>query len=428
MFWLYRIIFWPLFLLLLPHYLLKQYKRTGSINIGHRFGSINPPPKDPQKRRVWVQAVSVGELNAIGPMLEKLLADPKLEICLSVTSSTGYDLAQKRYAQRAHFIFSFPIDLFCGKVFKRLNPDYGILTEGDLWPEYLFTAKRLNIPVYLINARISDRSYRRFEKIRGFFAKLVSKIHLILAATKQDADRFINLGANPEFVTITGSLKFDTTLVTPLEQEQRQQLLESLGWDSQKKIILGSSTWEGEEKALIEAFEKIDNPQWRLLIVPRHAERGDQIEAQIKNKSYHRRSKGPSCEDKKIVLADTTGELSKLVQLAQIVFIGKSLPPHTTGQTPIEAAAAGKAILMGPGMSNFALISASLVHNAGALWVKDPDELTSKIKDLIDHPQKQEQIAKAANKWFKDNQGATQKTIDWFEFLTPQNNDVRTSI
>lgn len=411
----YRLIFWPLFIILLPGYLIKLWRRGGKWHIKERFGIISPPDKIRGIKRLWIHAVSVGELNALKPLLQRLKADPVVEVVLSVTTTTAYRLAEEKFKDLYVYLFTFPIDLFSGCVFKRLKPEILVLMEGELWPETLHQAKKHNTQAYLINARLSDRSFGRMKLWRAGARALMSHIHLIMAATPQDAERYRELSGEAERVLLTGNLKFDATISGAIDEAKRAELMASLGFVKTDKIMVGASTWPGEEEALLAAHKELKG-KWsnlKLLMVPRHAERGGEVESILKNGAvtYHRRSAGAVSCPVEVVLADTTGELSSLVQLGSVVFIGKSLPPHTEGQTPIETAAAGKPILMGPGMSNFRQIARSLVESGGGRIIKTTKELTTAIGEVLADEGLRVSMGAASRAWYEANRGATEKTL-----------------
>jgi 3-deoxy-D-manno-octulosonic-acid transferase len=247
-----------------------------------------------------------------------------------------------------------------------------------------------------------------------------------LTATKQDTERYISLGANPELVYQTGNLKFDTANTKPLDEESKLKLFTSLKIKENSLVILGGSTWAPEELALINAYNSLKEefPKIQLILVPRHAERGSEVESLLKtqNISYLRRSNGyksnNSDEFPDVILADTTGELAAITQLTDVFFVGKSLPPHKEGQSPIDSAAAGKPIIMGTGMSNFRQISQSLVDSGGGFFVGGPLELKEKIGELLRNQILRQKSGALAKKWFDKNCGATKRTIEILELST----------
>jgi 3-deoxy-D-manno-octulosonic-acid transferase len=416
MIWLYRLFFWPMLLILLPAYLVKMFKRGGNWHLAERFGIVNPPAKKLGVKRLWLHAVSVGELNAVKVLLQQLKTRNDCEVMLSVTTTTARKLADEKFKELCAYIFTFPIDVFSGCVFKRMQPDKLILMEEELWPETLHQAAKRNVGVYLINGRVSDRSFKRMMALRWAIQRLLRKVTRIMTATAQDTDRYLSLGANRELVYQTGSLKFDAPVGAPLDEATRKSLLDSLGFSPTDTIIIGASTWAGEEETLLNAYAGIRDefPGLKLLVVPRHAERRDEAEAAFKKSgiSYHRRSAGAVSGRPDAILADTTGELSKLIQLANVVFVGRSLPPHKEGQTPIEAGAAGKPVLMGPGMSNFKLIAQSLVDEGGGIFVGGEATLKEELRKLLSDPEKRNRMGERSRAWFEKNRGATEKTLE----------------
>lgn len=423
MIFLYRLLFLPLVIIALPVYLYRMWRRGGyHKGLKERLGWVGKVPKKaPGVKRIWIQAVSVGETLAILPMLQKLHQSGKFEVCLTVSTSTARNLVEEKFR---HFIFwfgCFPLDFyFCSRaMWKALQPDLALLSETELWPEHLAQAKKRKVPVILINARISDRSYWRYQKINAIAAPLLDAVDAILAATQQDIRRFETLGWG-KYRRLCGNLKFDIA-----ESPISSNLLEQMSADlfpkspvSHPKILLGASTWPGEEVALVEAWKTATNlgcTELILLIVPRHAERRSEIRSELKRTGVpfqFRSETSARAANCPVYIADTTGELRHWVQLADIVFIGKSLPPHREGQTPIEAAAAGKPILMGSGMSNFRDISNALLQCNGALRVDSPEALSEAVCSLLNNDQRGQTLGKKARLEFHRNAGASEKVID----------------
>jgi 3-deoxy-D-manno-octulosonic-acid transferase len=414
----YRLLFAPAVLLLAPYYLWRMRRRGGyAKHFSDRWGGFDRvPARRPGVRRIWIQAVSVGEMLAIGPLLERLVADATLEVVLTCTTSTGMAIAEERYARRLAGLGYFPLDAwpFSRRTWRTIDPDLMILTEGERWPEHLAQARKRNVPVLCVNARLSDRSFRRMRRVRWAVPTLMQGITRVVAASTQDAARFIELGFEASRVSTVGNIKLDIT-VPPLEPERRAALLTSLGFPPDVPILLGSSTWPGEESALLSAFQALraEGLSARLLLVPRHAERRGEIVPvlQAAGLTYHVRSTGPAPGPVEIALADTTGELRQLTHLAEVVFVGKSLPPHHEGQTPIEAAALGKPILMGPEMSNFRPIATELTAAGAALRIGHGDELRSAVVQLWRDADRRKSMAAAAQAWHRGNQGALDRTL-----------------
>jgi 3-deoxy-D-manno-octulosonic-acid transferase len=244
----------------------------------------------------------------------------------------------------------------------------------------------------------------------------------IFAASHLDAERLKTLGARPERITCTGSIKFDVAVPAAAEAEEKAAMRKNLGFAETASgtapfVLLGASTWPGEEAALLraQAAARAAGVDCRLLIVPRHAERATEIIALLREQhlTWHQRSsKAPAPADVSIYLADTTGELAQLTALADLAFIGKSLPPNAGGQTPIEAAGLGIAMLMGPGMDNFKELAQRLNARGAAITVADADELRDTVIQLAQSPGKRSAMRMAAREWHKANRGSSERIAD----------------
>lgn len=416
MLWLYRLAFLPVLLVAAPYYLLRMRKRGGyAAHFGHRFGGHPAqPPRRAGAPRLWIQAVSVGEMLAIGPILKALHADG-VEVYLTTTTSTGFELAKKNYGALTAGIGYFPIDfwLCSARAWRRIAPDVAIVVEGERWPEHLHQARRRGVPVLCINARLSDRSFARMKSFRPAVRLMTEGITRLLPCAAQDEARFAELGVPRGRMAVTGNIKLDVQ-IAPLSDAERAQLRRELGLPD-LPVVLGSSTWPGEEAALLQAWEAANRSGLRcaLLLVPRHAERRGEIEALLKDHSrrYHFRSRGAASGEVDVAVGDTTGELRKFTQLADVVFVGKSMPPHTEGQTPVEAAALGKPILLGPGMSNFRAIVSDLKARGAVCEVADPAALVNGVAELLRDVNRRSSLSRAAAQWQRDNGGAVARTL-----------------
>ncbi|MDR0902390.1 MAG: 3-deoxy-D-manno-octulosonic acid transferase [Opitutaceae bacterium] len=496
MLWIYRLLFLPVLCITAPYYLFRMRKRGGyRRDFQQRFGAVEKlPPGRAGVRRVWLQAVSVGEMLAIAPVLEALKRRGDVEVYLTTTTSTGRKIAEERYRGLVAGIGYFPTDwwLFSARAWRAVQPDLVMLTEGERWPEHIAQARKRGVPVLAVNARLSDRSFRRMRAWRGLMGPLMLRgISRVLACSKEDASRFRALGVDAGKITVTGNIKWDVTIplmdaaesarlrkeiglgecgVTNAEcgeteaecgvrnaecgmteaeggpreagqkpdgqppPQQNRETVAALRPDGagaphsafriphsaftqRPLVLLGSSTWPGEETALVDALAALRaaGVAARLLLVPRHMERRAEVGEVLRGRgfSWHLRSRGAAPGAVDIAVGDTTGELRKFTQLADLVFVGKSLPPHTGGQTPVEAAALGKPILMGPGMSNFREITRYLTESGAARVVGDADELRAMVLRLLaTAPEERAAMAGAARACHKANQGAVARTVE----------------
>ncbi len=419
MLWLYRFLFAPALLLLAPYYLARMRKRGGyRTGFAQRFGF---PPSLPPRRsatpRLWVQAVSVGEMLAIAPLLRAFHARG-WEVYLTTTTSTGYALAREKYADLTVGIGYFPLDFWpcSARTWARVAPTLAVLTEGERWPEHLAQAAARGCPVVAVNARLSDRSFHRMRAWRAVIQPLLQPITEVLACAAVDRDRFLALGFSSAAVHVVGNLKLDLS-VPQLSEEQRLRLRQELGLGT-GPVLLGSSTWPGEEKALLDAFAQLRerDPSAKLLLVPRHAERRQELAAVLAATpfSHHFRSRGLAAGEVDVAVGDTTGELRAFTQLASVVVVGKSFPPHSEGQTPVEAAALGRALVTGPGMSNFRAIMEEL-QAADAVVRATPESLVADILTLWENAERRSALGTRAQRWLQANQGAVGRTVEHLE-------------
>ncbi|MDR2983051.1 MAG: 3-deoxy-D-manno-octulosonic acid transferase [Puniceicoccales bacterium] len=426
MIWAYRLLFLPAFIFVLPYYLLRMLRRGGyARDFEHRFGSIGPfPAKRPGVRRIWIQAVSVGEINATTPLLRALAARDDTEIVLTTTTSTGYAIAREKLAPFTMATGVFPLDfwLFSHCAWDSIQPDLVVLMEGELWPEHLHQATKRKIPAILINARLSDRSFRRYAKVKSLGASLLAQLRHIGAATPEDASRFEKLGVPAEKITLTGNLKFDVGDNTDCSPQEKQALLKALGFITTDNsppppVLLGSSTWPGEEAMLLEVLSQARARQipLKLLLVPRHAERRNEIAELLAKTSFEwflrsQHNNAPHPAD--VCIADTTGELRYLTSVATLAFIGKSLPPNEGGQTPIDCAALGVPMVYGPAMTNFRDICKGLENAAAAQRVNDTDCAIQTLLNLLDDTEARTRLGDNARAWHTANRGATTRTLE----------------
>ena len=425
MIWIYRILFLPLLLLATPYYLWRMRRRGGyTQNFGHRFGGTDPLPAKAQgNRRIWLQAVSVGEMLALAPLLEAFQREGHTEVYLTTTTSTGYRLAKEKYAALTIGLGYFPLDFwaFSARAWRKVQPDLCILMEGERWPEHVHQAQARGVPVLCVNARLSDRSFKRSLRFRPLIRPLSRGFTQLLCASKRDEQRFKALGFAPAQLLTTGNLKLDVSIPL-LTEGEKSQLRRDLGLGG-GLVLLGSSTWAGEEEALLTALRSAREHDLKvsLLLVPRHAERREELRGLLEKSglTFHFRSEGPyfakaTKGDRDIVdvsVGDTTGELRKFTQLADLVFVGKSLAPHEGGQTPVEAAVLGKPILHGPRMTNFREIIRTLTEAGAVRKVETHSELITATVELLADAAQRERLAAAAREWTAGNRGATERTL-----------------
>ena len=422
MIWFYRLLFIPAFLIAIPYYAMRMIRRGGyAKDFSHRFGGQKNLPKVAKgKTRFWIQAVSVGEVEAISTLVDKFASRDDVELIITTTTSTGYKILREKYAPKCFYVGVFPMDfwLFSRRAWNKIKPDVCILMEGELWPEHMHQAKVRGAKLLLLNARISDKSFKRYLKIQYFARRLFDKFSAICVSNEIDVERFIALGASQSRLYLTGNMKFDSKPSKYLDDSEKLELRKELGFAPDSFVLLGSSTWAGEEDMLLKALDKIraKGIDCRLLLVPRHAERREQIKKIIADYPHCVRSESKQASDGTLVyLADTTGELRMFTQLGDLAFVGKSLSPNEGGQTPIDCASLGTPIVYGPNMSNFRRACETLEREGAVVKVQNAEMAISELVRLAENQQIRETLAVKAKKWHESNVGATDRTFEIIE-------------
>ena len=428
----YEILFHIGYGLMLPTFLPRLIKRGGfRAHFGERFGRYAPgtAARLREKPRVWIHAVSVGEAKLAGNLVAQLRKlNPADSYILSATSVTGRGVCEK-FAAPDDVVIYFPLDFIPSvrRAMRTVNAKALILIEAEIWPNIIRRAHAKNIPLILACARISDSSAPRYRRLRFFLKDVFKCFTLILAQSRTDEERLVAAGADPALTTVTGSAKFDAP-PPPADSAAKARLtLNAAGIDPDTDLVLlGGSTWPGEESALVRAWLMIRPAvaqQIKPVIVPRHAERGAEIEAELTALGVNviRRSTFADLRalaDKtgdslpSVFLVDTTGELSSLYPHASLVFIGKSLPPNKGAQNMIEPAALGKPVIIGPDSQNFSSVM-ELFRNADAIKeVRNQDELTSAILHLAANKTERDALGARARRLVESQRGALEKTAE----------------
>ncbi len=388
---------------------------------GERLGKIRR--NFPDKKCVWIHAVSVGEVNATKTIITELKKQlPQYEIIISATTDTGIEQARKLYGSELKvFYFPFDFSFAIHRAFKRLKPDICLLMELEVWPNFASRAHRLNIPIVVVNGRISDKSFPKYQLIKSFVKPTFKKVSLFLAQDNEYAFRFITLGGRKDSTIVTGSLKYDTAQITD-KVEGSDKIAQQLNLANQHLWVAGG-TGPKEEKIILDVFKKLKQEtkynNLRLAIVPRKPERFSEVADLITQSGfeltrYSRIKSGEQNDTVKnntVILGDTMGDLRKFYSLATVVFVGRSLVPMG-GSDMMESAAMAKCTIFGPHTFNFNQTVKSLLQAQGAIKVKNEKKLYQTIQKCLNDPQFAAQIAAAGQNVIKQNQGATQKTVN----------------
>ncbi len=400
--------------------LTSERHRSG---LYQRFGIVSE--RTSKKPGIWIHGASVGEVITAKSIVEKIDREfPEWETFISTTTNTGYSVAKQNFSGKP--IFYFPVDLswITRKVLRRIRPSCIILIELEIWPNFLVSVYEENIPLIIVNGRISDKSfkaYRIISRISGaFYNSLTNKMNTYCARTELDAQRFRDLGISSEQVFVTGTMKYDNT-PTHINENSKNELADLFRIKDNDLVLIGGSTHEGEEEILLRIFERLSRtyPNLRLIIAPRHIERTRDVSRLIEKKGFTPvlktsvDSSNYSWQNskKEIILIDTVGDLEKIYALSDYVFVGKSLVP-SGGQNMMEPAGLGKPVVFGPHVFNFKEEVDMLLRNEAAKMIETEDELCGTIEFFIKNPEAAKEMGLRAQEVVSEKRGATEKNMD----------------
>ncbi|MEW6616440.1 MAG: 3-deoxy-D-manno-octulosonic acid transferase [Thermodesulfobacteriota bacterium] len=398
--------------------------------LGQRLGFIQPqtPDSPSLKPRLWIHACSVGEIIVISPIITEIKKIyPSSCIVVSNTTRGGHGFAKKALEDVSSYIY-FPLDLgwVVRRVLRAVSPDIFIVSETEIWPNFLRTAKKLGIKTIMVNGRISVRSFGSYMKVRFFIKRVLQNLDIMSMITKSDADKIISMGASPERVLITGNSKYDR-LADQVHPGFEEEMRRILSISREDKVLIAGSTRTGEEEIVIEAYLKFIEvyPEMLMIIVPRHIERTGEIEELLRKNSIGfvlktELDKGKMKRDKQVIVIDTIGDLFKVYSVGTIVFCGGSLVP-LGGQNVLEPAAWGKVVFYGPFMEDF-LDARELLERVGAgIEIKDADELVDTGTKLLKDPERLGFLGKAGREAVMANRGAARRNAELIKELLDGN-------
>jgi 3-deoxy-D-manno-octulosonic-acid transferase len=424
-------LFWPIGLLFfLPGYFTKMIRRGGyREKFGQRLGIYDHNLRDrlSNQKSTWLHAVSVGEVNIALKLTSALRAlEPDLHCVLTTTTTTGFALARKNAPPWIEVMYT-PLDYWpiMRRAFSVIRPARMLLVEAEVWPNLAAEARARGIPLALVNARLSPRSERRYRRFRFFVAPTFRLLDLVCVPERRDVARWAALSVPRNRIHVTGSIKFD-----PDVYAQNQTVATSLrdvlpAVHSESPVLFGGSTHRGEEEILARVFLALRGqfPSLRLFIAPRHVERLQEIRAQLDafplrvalaSEAVTGRAADADC-----LLLDTTGELQGWYGIATVVFVGKSLTA-VGGQNPVEPLLAGKPVVFGPHMENFATLAKTLVSNTGAMQVGDADALECAIGNLLRDSEARQRLVHNAHAALSEHKGGTGRTAALIHGLGPR--------
>lgn len=422
---LYNILFIICFVVTMPYYFMRMSRRGNWMDgFLQRFGIYDTKLKQALTNRqvIWLHAVSVGEVNLCTQLIRAL--EPRLpnaKLVVSTTTTTGMGELKKKLPNHISKIY-YPIDRkkYVARALASIKPGAIVLVEAEIWPNFIWRARNLRIPLFLVNARLSERSYRGYKRFGFLFRRLFAAFAGVGAQSETDAARLRELGCRPEAIQVVGSLKFDAAKLDERRLLDVPAMLRQLGVKPGVPVLVAGSTHAGEEALLAEILPRLRQrfPDLFLVLVPRHFERSREVGRELSERglrfayrseitAHTQRAAG----EVECLLVNTTGELRFFYEHATVIFVGKSLTAEG-GQNPIEPGALGKAMVFGPNMQNFAEVAANFVAQDGAVQVRDAAELEAALAQLLADEARREQLGRNALKVVRQNLGAIERTVD----------------
>ena len=405
--------------------LAKQRCRRG---LPQRLGLLpeRPPESAGTTTCIWIHAVSLGEVVAVAPLVRDLHRRyPEARLVVSTVTETGREAVEQRLEGVAEHRYA-PLDFpwVVNRAIDLLKPSLYVFVETELWPNLLRSLRRRSIPSVLVNGRLSTRSFerQRLPVIRDFYRTMLNMISCCLMQSERDAQRMIELGADPERVRCTGNIKFDQ----PVPQAAAGGTVvskQSLGLTEREQLLVAGSTHPGEEEAVVGAYQSLcdEFPDLCLVLAPRHIERAALVEQMVRTKglAVSRRSAGSmSGTGPRVVVLDTRGELALLYREAVVAFVGGTLVP-VGGHNLLEPAVWGKPVLFGPHTDHCAEVAALLLNARGGRVVEDTQGLAQGLRELLGNAAALKHMGQAAQQVVLDNQGALKRSAEIIATFLP---------
>ena len=385
---------------------------------GERFGFNDiETPAD-----VWVHAVSVGEARAAAPLINRLLSSEKLRVIVTTMTPTGADEVSRLFGESVlHRYAPYDYPGSINRFLERVRPKVVMVMETEIWPNTIRRCSNQGIPVLFANLRLSERSFRKYQKVRGMIGDVLKRVSCFAVQSPPDAQRLQNLGAPPEAVQVTGSIKFEVRI--PASLNEVAQVLRR-DWGREKLVWIAGSTHEGEDELVIEVYKQLKNDYQDLILVlvPRHQERFSAVTKLARKTKFDvvcRSEPKLNLAETDIYIGDTMGELTLLYAAADVAFVGGSLVRHG-GHNVLEPCALGIPVIFGPHMFNFVEISQLTLERGAGVEVRNAQELSAKVKDFLSDPNLRFKTGEAGRRLIEENKGALEKTLSLFSTFLPR--------
>ena len=385
---------------------------------GERFGYTDIEPRVD----VWVHAVSVGEARAAAPLINHLLSNAKLRIIVTTMTPTGADEVSRLFGDSvlhryAPYDYPGAIDRFL----EAAKPQVVMIMETEIWPNTIRHCSEHGIPVLFANLRLSERSFRKYQKVRGMIGDTLKQVSCFAVQSPPDAQRLRELGAPPETVQVTGSIKFEVRI--PASLNEVAQVLRR-DWGQERPVWIAGSTHEGEDELVIEVYKQLKNDYKDLILVlvPRHQERFSTVTKLARKSRFGvvcRSEPRLDLTDTDIYVGDSMGELTLLYAASDVAFVGGSLVRHG-GHNVLEPCALGIPVIFGPHMFNFSEISQLTLERGAGIEVRNAQDLAATVREFLDDPNLRFKTGEAGRSLIEENKGALEKTLSLFSTYIPR--------
>lgn len=418
---------WPI---VLPMALLTEKRRK---TMPYRLGIVPPPvgkrfSRDVCRRRpIWVHALSVGEVLSALPLLQALRQRyGRRRVLLSVSTLTGFELANSREPASADAVFFSPYDIphVVRRMTDSIDPALVVIVETDIWPNMVYHVHHRRIPLLLVNARLSPRTFAGYRRLRPIIGPTLNRFSKICTQSESETDRFHRLGVAKSRLVVTGNVKFDQP-ENPAAESQVTDLAEHLDIPEGAAVLVAGSTHNGEETMLADAFRGVRRnfPELRLVVVPRDPKRAVSVDRIFSAAGFSCRRLSDSDRQgtetgTDVLIVDVIGLLRALYRISRVSFVGGSLVARG-GHNPLEPAACGKPILFGPHMTDFPDIARKLKEGGGAMEVHTPADIQRAVIHLMSTPERAGAMGRQAYSIYRANQGAVAKTLNVIGHLLP---------
>ncbi|MCR4314849.1 MAG: 3-deoxy-D-manno-octulosonic acid transferase [Planctomycetes bacterium] len=419
----YDAAFWLFLMVTSPYFAFRlATSRRWRDGFARRAGLARLPRG--MKGCVWIHGVSVGEVKSARHLISLIHA--KFEgapIVISSTTPEGYKAALDMYP--GHTVIYYPLDVsvIVGKFFEQLRPRAVVLIELEVWPNFLLMAKLMNVPVMIVNGRISERSFQQYHRFKRFVGHIFDSVTFFSVQTGEYAERLLALGVHKSKVVITGNIKYDS-IRTEIDKGALDSLRKQLGFAKDQPLLLGGSTHKGEEEALLSAYQSLrgEFPGLRLVLAPRHMQRLEEVSKTIMaaglrsvlRTEMSAGTGGRSLGSDEVLLVDTMGELDRLYGLSTISFVGGSLVP-VGGHNMLEPAGIEKPVIFGPEVFNFQEEARKLLDVGAAVQIQTGSTLAEAVCDLLRNPVKAREMAIKAREVVLAEKGSTLLNIQLLE-------------